>query len=933
MASITSRENALPGNPPGEWDVAGSGDPTLQGFATDISYNQGQTASFKVDDKGGPSEAYHVDVYRLGYYQGNGARKVATIPTARSATTAQPAPLTDPATGLVDGGNWSVSATWAIPADAASGVYIARLVRDDGLGASHIPFVVRSDNTPSQVLFKTSDATWQAYNSYGGSDLYKGDPSIGGKATKVSYNRPLILRGENNNSFFSDEYPMVRWLEANGYDVSYTTQVDTARNGGQISAAAPGTGAPLHKVFLSVGHDEYWSAEERAAVEAARGQGVNLAFFSGNSVFWKTRWANSIDASGTPFRTLVCYKETEAAAKVDPSPTWTGAWADPNTFGAVDGNRPQNALTGTAFGVNGTRSDPITISAAEGKLRLWRNTAAASLALGTSYLTPNGTLGYEFDITPDNGSQPAGLIALSTTAVADAALLLDYGTYFAHYNANATHHLSMYRASGGALVFGAGTAQWSWGLDSVHDGPFTRTDSVMRQGTVNLLADMGVQPDTLQADLTPAAASADREAPSAAITAPAAGAVLESRPYTVTGTAVDAGGGRVGGVEVSVDGGTTWHPASGRESWSYTWTPAAVGPVRIAARAVDDSGNLGAAATASVTVTLSSGPAGLWDDAAVPVVAAYAGTATGGLDVGVRFRSDSDGSVSAVRFYKGAQNTGSHVGSLWDAYGNRLATVTFAGETASGWQTASFATPVPIRAGATYTASYHLDSRNYALDGTYFRSPRDAPPLHALGGVFTTLAGAFPNQSPRFYSNYWVDVVFNASVTKPSMAATSATLWDAAAVPSTPWVNDPAAAEVGVKFRSDAAGYVTGVRFYKGGRNTGPHTGSLWSATGQLLAQAAFSGESASGAWQTVTFATPVAVSAGVTYVASYHTATGYAADPGYFASSGRDSGVLHAPGSGASGGNGVYAYGPGGFPTQSYNASNYWVDVAFATA
>ena len=104
---------------------------------------------------------------------------------------------------------------------------------------------------------------------------------------------------------------MVRFLEANGYDVSYFTGVDSDRLGSEILE---------HKAFLSVGHDEYWSAQQRANVEAARDAGVHLAFFSGNEVFWKTRWENSIDASGTPYRTLVCYKETHAGAKIDPSP-------------------------------------------------------------------------------------------------------------------------------------------------------------------------------------------------------------------------------------------------------------------------------------------------------------------------------------------------------------------------------------------------------------------------------------------------------------------------------------------------------------------------------------------------------------------------------------------------------------------------------------
>src|SRR5206468_6839014 len=124
-----------------------------------------------------------------------------------------------------------------------------------------------------------------------------------------------------------------------------------------------------------VGHDEYWSGSQRANVEAARAAGVHLAFFSGNEVFWKTRWENSIDGTNTPYRTLVTYKETHANAVIDPAdpPTWTGTWRDPRFSPPADGGRPENALCGTIFTVNGYDSRAITIPAVDGKMRFWRN--------------------------------------------------------------------------------------------------------------------------------------------------------------------------------------------------------------------------------------------------------------------------------------------------------------------------------------------------------------------------------------------------------------------------------------------------------------------------------------------------------------------------------------------------------------------------------
>jgi hypothetical protein len=155
-------------------------------------------------------------------------------------------------------------------------------------------------------------------------------------------------------------------------------------------------------------------------------------------------------------------------------------------------------------------------------------------------------------------------------------------------------------------------------------------------------------------------------------------------------------------------------------------------------------------------------------------------------------------------------------------------------------------------------------------------------------------------------------------------------IWSGTSTPANPANNDSSSVEIGVKFQSDINGFVRGLRFYKGAGNTGTHVGSLWSSTGTLLASATFTGETASG-WQQVTFASPVAITANTTYIASYHAPVGnYAADQNGLAAR-VDSAPLHALASGASGGNGVYLYGPSSaFPTNTWNATNYWVDVIF---
>src|SRR5205807_1276164 len=158
-------------------------------------------------------------------------------------------------------------------------------------GASLIWFDVRDDEGASDLLFQTSDSTWQAYNQWGGNSLYAGSPA--GRAYKVSYNRPLTIDsvgggGGDYSSPLHSEYPMIRWLEANGYNVSYSTDVDTDRRGAELRE---------HKVFLSVGHDEYWSGQQRANVEAAVPMTVSAA--DAGFRFWRQTSVAKLTGSTT----------------------------------------------------------------------------------------------------------------------------------------------------------------------------------------------------------------------------------------------------------------------------------------------------------------------------------------------------------------------------------------------------------------------------------------------------------------------------------------------------------------------------------------------------------------------------------------------------------------------------------------------------------
>lgn len=362
-------ENEKPGTPQSVWQISPGQDSTeIQGFTTSISTPLGGTVQFKINNQTG-NGTYQIQIYRLGYYGGDGATLVTTLNHSGSPIV-QPNPLTDPTTGEVDAGNWSVTDSWAVPSNATSGVYIANVI--DGSQIFQIPFVITNPTSTSDIVFQTSDETWQAYNGYGGANLYGGNgpanpppPASGqGAAFAVSYNRPFVTRDSigtyagPQDFLFGAEYAAIYWLEQNGYDVSYISGIDTATNGSLLLN---------HKVFMDAGHDEYWTDAQVANVQAAANAGVNLAFLSGNEIFWQTRLSPSIDSSADPNRTLVTYKDTHFNQEIDPSGKDTGTFEDPR-LGSPP--MPSNEVTGTFFQVDQT-SDTLGIT-----VPYWRDTTA-----------------------------------------------------------------------------------------------------------------------------------------------------------------------------------------------------------------------------------------------------------------------------------------------------------------------------------------------------------------------------------------------------------------------------------------------------------------------------------------------------------------------------------------------------------------------------
>ncbi len=446
-------ENQQPGSSSWYWSLrADDVNGQIKGYASATSVKQNESITLYVTVN--PAQTYTIDFYRMGWYAGMGGRL--RLHAGPLGGVQQPPCASDPTTGLI-ACNWAPSYTLTIPSDWTSGVYVALLTNAQGY-QNYVIFVVRDDR-PAPFLYQQSIATDQAYNNYPndnltGKSLYTfnsyGATTVSGqtRAVKVSFDRPYADSGTGN--FVNWEINFIRWLERSGYDVTYSTDIDTHANGGELQN---------HKAFLSVGHDEYWSKEMFDAAEAARDAGVNLAFFGADAVSWQVRFEPS--AVGVANRVIVCYKDVA----LDPvqGPTTTTAFR----FPAV--NRPEQTLRGIqgAFVMVGSNTDYVVINSSH-----W---VYAGTGFQDGDVVP-GIVGYEADFYmpsyPPPNSANQTLLSRSPFPVWDGT------TGYANS--------SIYQAPSGAWVFSAGTMSWSWGLDNIFYG-YGHVDSRIQQTTANIL--------------------------------------------------------------------------------------------------------------------------------------------------------------------------------------------------------------------------------------------------------------------------------------------------------------------------------------------------------------------------------------------------------------------------------------------------------------
>ncbi len=269
----------------------------IEGYCSANSVRAGEKLQIMVSAN--PESAFKLEIFRTGYYNGDGARLMKRFDSLKGIT--QP----DPPVGenYVRECQWEPSVEFEIPKDWLSGVYLGKLTAEKENLQSYVIFIVRDDR-PCDLLFQCSDLTWSAYNrwptDYSIYTKHKGYSSTGVPSGTVSFDRPYALfthpvnkikKSGGSGEYLPWEFPMAFWMEQHGYDVSYISNIDTH---------ADPAGLLRTKGFISVGHDEYWTLDMYNNVLKARDEGVSLAFFGGNSVLCVVPMLPS--GNGTPNR-------------------------------------------------------------------------------------------------------------------------------------------------------------------------------------------------------------------------------------------------------------------------------------------------------------------------------------------------------------------------------------------------------------------------------------------------------------------------------------------------------------------------------------------------------------------------------------------------------------------------------------------------------
>ncbi|HEX8132423.1 MAG TPA: N,N-dimethylformamidase beta subunit family domain-containing protein [Actinomycetes bacterium] len=432
------------------WRIAHEGPrEAIQGWADHASATAGDRVRLYVATT---ARRFRVEAYRMGWYGGLGARLVwrsGQLPGHR-----QPPPTLTPGTNMV-ATHWRPSLSLTVGADWPPGDYLLKLVA--ATGQRYLPLTVRDDRSHAALVIQNAVTTWQAYNRWGGRNLYVGpDGTLVTRSRVVSYDRPYYANGASE--FLGNEDPLVRLVERLGLDVTYWTDLDLHRHPERLLA---------HRGLVSLGHDEYWSTRMRRGVEAARDHGVNLAFLGANAVFRHIRLQPSPTG---PDREEVNYKPWSApddpAWKTDPSQVTTD-WRQPPL------NDPESRLLGAQYECNPTFAAGVVVRPSS-----WLF-AGTGVRAGTRL---PGLVGDEYDRVQPGAPRPRGVQVLLHSPV--------------HCRGPSFADTTWYTAGSGAGVFDAGTGSWVCQLERAcaKARRSALTARVVRAVTVNLLRRVAAGP-------------------------------------------------------------------------------------------------------------------------------------------------------------------------------------------------------------------------------------------------------------------------------------------------------------------------------------------------------------------------------------------------------------------------------------------------------
>ncbi|MFY1677720.1 MULTISPECIES: N,N-dimethylformamidase beta subunit family domain-containing protein [unclassified Streptomyces] len=410
----------------------------IKGFASPGAVAPGEAIDFHITVD--PPQQFGVDVYRIGHYGGEGAKKITTSP--RLSGIVQSPPLA--AERTVSCHHWWLSWRLQIPSHWRVGAYVAVLTTADG-HRSHVPFTIRS-TTPADLLLVLPDVTWQAYNLYPedgrtGASLYHAwdaDGRLLGEAdaaTTVSFDRPYA--GAGLPLHVGHAYDVIRFAERYGYDVAYADARDL--HAGRVDPTR-------YRALIFPGHDEYWSAAMRRRTEIARAHGTSLVFLSANTMYWRVELSPS--PSGAPDRLLTCRKRRGPGK--------------PTLWREVD--RAEQRLLGIQY--MGRVPEPHPLVVRNAGHWLWAGTGAHE--------------GQEID----------GLVAgeadryfpRTPLPEHEERVLLAHSPYIDARGVRRHQDTSLYRAPSGAWVFASGTFAWSPALDRPG-----HADPRIQRATANLL--------------------------------------------------------------------------------------------------------------------------------------------------------------------------------------------------------------------------------------------------------------------------------------------------------------------------------------------------------------------------------------------------------------------------------------------------------------